>query len=392
MEILFVSHKFPPTVGGMEKQSYELITGMERKCIVHRLVYDGKGSKMFFFLNLSRRIRKICAENPYINLIHFNDGLIASFYSFFKKQEHISYTATLHGLDVTFPSKIYRNHILKKFNEYSLLISVSNATARKAIEFGINPNKIEIIPNGVDSIDFLPDESADTFERWLEEKQIKTSKKLIFMMGRPVLRKGFSWFIMNVLPHVNDQYLLLIAGPFHAKAGIREKMIYLLPEKFRSKLMLFLGYTSDERNLRNLLYSNPDIKHLGCLPRVEIDQLLRYVDAFLMPNISVDGDLEGFGLVSLEASTQDTLVFAADVDGIPDAIQNEKNGVLIPSGDAESWIEKLKDLDRNIDLYKQRQSGFGQFSRDNYSWSHMVDTYYDLFDKIIKNRVVSDLK
>ncbi|MDR1601380.1 MAG: glycosyltransferase [Tannerella sp.] len=54
------------------------------------------------------------------------------------------------------------------------------------------------------------------------------------------------------------------------------------------------------------------------------------VDAFLMPNIPVEGDMEGFGLVCLEASACGTLVFAADIDGIPDAVRNGKNGFLLP--------------------------------------------------------------
>lgn len=78
MEVLFVSHKHPPATGGMEKQSYELVKGMHQYARVHSLIYDGNGSKLFFFLTLERRIRQICKKNPGIRVVHFNDGLLAA--------------------------------------------------------------------------------------------------------------------------------------------------------------------------------------------------------------------------------------------------------------------------------------------------------------------------
>jgi glycosyltransferase involved in cell wall biosynthesis len=72
------------------------------------------------------------------------------------------------------------------------------------------------------------------------------------------------------------------------------------------------------------------IKHLGRLPFEEIVTILKHADAFVMPNIKVDGDMEGFGLVCLEACLCGATVYASDIDGIPDAIHQGKNGFLLP--------------------------------------------------------------
>jgi hypothetical protein len=48
-----------------------------------------------------------------------------------------------------------------------------------------------------------------------------------------------------------------------------------------------------------------------------------------MPNIRVPGDAEGFGLVALEAVVCGTAVLAADLEGITEAIQHGKNGLLV---------------------------------------------------------------
>ncbi len=79
MEILFVSHKYPPSTGGMEKQSYELIHAISRHAIVHKLVYQkDEGGLLKFFWNLNSNIKNMLELHPGIQLIHFNDGLIAS--------------------------------------------------------------------------------------------------------------------------------------------------------------------------------------------------------------------------------------------------------------------------------------------------------------------------
>ncbi len=382
MEILFVSHKFPPSTGGMEKHCYELLAGIESKCKTHQLIYDSTKNELLFFLSLGRKINRICKENPKIDIIYFNDALIAGFCSFLKLHKQISYVVTLHGLDVTFPSGIYHKYIFSRLNLYDYMLAVSHATAQKAIALGIDPDKLAVVPNGVDTLPFQ-DVSEEIFEKWLLTKQINLSgRKLLMLMGRPVQRKGFSWFIEQVFPLLQDQFYLIVVGPFHQRATFLERMIYLLPKRLREKIMLFFGYFSDERQLRKMIGKADHIKHLGCLPYAEIEMLFGKIDAFLMPNISVEGDMEGFGLVCLEASVHGTLVFASNMDGIPDAVVNKKNGFLFSSENTEMWAEKLNDFARNIDSYKQYKSQFSKFTRENYNWERMVDSYYNIFTNL----------
>ncbi len=387
MEVLFVSHKFPPNTGGMEKQSLELVVGMEKKCRVHRLVYEKKEPKILFFLLLYKKIKAICLHHPEIDIIHFNDALVASFCIFLPLKSNIQYVATLHGLDVVFPSSIYHQYIFKRLNRFHRFAAVSNATARKAIELGISPEKISVIHNGV-AIDPVKVYTRKEFEAWLSEKGIADSDKTTLMMlGRAVSRKGFSWFANQVMPLLDsNKFSLLLAGPFRFKPSFRERLIYLLPKNFRQKLMLFLGYASDEREIRKVLKSYPNVTHLGKLASSEISMLFQQADAFLMPNIHIEGDMEGFGLVCLEASVNKALVFAANVDGIPDAIQHQKNGTLLPSGNASAWKECLCDFAENGEKYKAEKERFCDFTKRNYNWDKMVAEYFHLFQRIVEQR------
>ncbi len=391
MEVLFVSHKFPPNTGGMEKQSMELVVGMEKRCRTHRLVYERREPKLQFFLLLYKRIRTLCLEHPAIDVIHFNDALVASFCIFLPLKSGIQYVVTLHGLDVVFPSSIYHQYIFKRLNRFHRFAAVSNATARKAVELGISPEKMTVIPNGV-CVDAIPAHSAEEFQSWLSEKGLVLSGKTTLMiLGRAVSRKGFSWFANQVLPLLDsDEFYLLMAGPFRFEPSWRERLIYLLPKGFRDKLMLFLGYASDEREIRKVLKSYPNVTHFGKLASSEISLLLQHADAFLMPNIHIEGDMEGFGLVCLEASVNKALVFAANVDGIPDAIQDERNGLLLPSGDAMAWKERLCEFVKNKEKYKVQQDKFCGFTKQNYNWDKMVTEYFNLFQSIVEEQIIAN--
>jgi glycosyltransferase involved in cell wall biosynthesis len=378
MEILFVSHKYPPATGGMEKHSFELIQGMTKYAAVHTLVYEGKESRISFFLQLQKRILQKLKEHPEIKVIHFNDGLLAAVCSFHSKYRHIPLTTTVHGLDITFPSEFYRKYILQRFNRFSKVIAVSEATAREAIKSGIHQDLVVAIPNGVDTEEAKEISKKDFSV--LREKLNLPDKKILLMLGRPVYRKGFSWFIKNVFPLVKNDFQVVMVGPFQAEPTLHEKILYLLPKGLRKKIMLFLGYPSDQVNLREILKTEKGIRHLGHQPYTVIQALFQHSSAFLMPNIGVKGDMEGFGLVCLEASVNGALVLAADIDGIPSAIQHNKNGILIASGNPEAWIAQIQQLNSND--FTETKNAFTKYSIEHYPWDKMVKAYYREFEEL----------
>ncbi|MCE7067003.1 glycosyltransferase family 4 protein [Dyadobacter sp. CY326] len=386
MEILFVSHKFPPAVGGMEKQSFELITGMEHFCKVHRIVYDGKGSILSFFLGLRKRILQTCKDHPGITVIHFNDALLATMCLWHTGYEHLKRTVTLHGLDVVFPSEIYRKRIFPKFNKLDLFIAVSRATADQAVALGIDSAKVTVIKNGVD---YEHANSVSTeIPKVLAKYGIPADRRLLVAVGRPVRRKGFSWFIREVVPKLDPRFFVLLIGPFDDKPGFFERLLALVPNKLRGQVMLFLGFGSDAAAIRSLL-NNPifgrSAKHLGRLPAADKQALLEGSDAFIMPNIHVDGDMEGFGLVCLEAVTAGALVYAANIDGIPDAIQDGKNGFLLPSQNAEIWAKELNKLLLPNQNLHERKRDFLEFTISHYGWDKMVKAYYNAFMDLMRH-------
>lgn len=382
MEILFVSHKYPPATGGMEKQSFELINGMQEHLTVHRIVYEGRGSRLSFFLQLNRRIKEACKENPGITVIHFNDGLMAACCLLHRGYDHLKKTVTVHGLDVVYPNFYYQRFILPAFNRFDLIIAVSKATADACISRNIAKEKIVVINNGVDT-QVRPTASRQQVEALFAGKYQRNiqNRRLLVVMGRPVKRKGFSWFIQNVLPGLNEDFLLLIIGPV-SKKNRGNRFLQLLPAFIKTPAELFLGAPSDEQHIEKLIAQpciSKKVFRMGKLPFDEITSILSISDAFLMPNIPVTGDMEGFGLVCLEAVMCGANVYAAASGGITDAIHPGKNGTLLPPADHAAWIDAINnELEpRETTSYNANQAI--AFTRENFSWKKTTGQYLTCF-------------
>ncbi|MBK9734084.1 MAG: hypothetical protein IPO92_03575 [Saprospiraceae bacterium] len=103
MTILFITHKYPPAHGGMEKQSFELINRFQNFDTTHVIKYEGKERIATFFIKLRIRFNKMLKLYPEIELIHLNDGLMGAMFTMLALNPmKRKVVVTLHGLDVVF--------------------------------------------------------------------------------------------------------------------------------------------------------------------------------------------------------------------------------------------------------------------------------------------------
>ncbi len=387
MKVLFITHKYPPSVGGMQKQSFELIRGMSGRVEVLTLIHAEDRGKWRFFWSLTEKVRRIVAEHPDLALIHLNDGLMGVFALRLRPIVSVPIVVTLHGLDVVMPAGWYQQRLLPKIASYDHVIAVSSATAQACIARGFDPAKVSVVPNGIDTAfgDLPPDPHYRTALG--ERLGVDLSRKrIIVMVGRPVPRKGFSWFVREVMPHLSPDVVCLHIGPLSGFSRLRRLLLRLLPFGIGTHLSLILGMPLDEPDLCAVARS-PQVAGrvhlLGRLPIAEVVQTLKCADLFVMPNLPVDGDMEGFGLVALEASLCGTPVVVAAVDGITDAIQEGKNGILLPPGDAAVWAQRITDLLADPAALRALGEQGKVFSREHYSWRKMVDGYAEVFRKVV---------
>ncbi len=387
MEVLFITHKYPPSIGGMEKQSYELINGVARWSKVHTLIYDNRSSRVLFLLTIRRRVRALLRKNPAISLIHLNDGLMAFFFSLgIGKLTDLPVLVTLHGLDIVFPSRLFQRIVVSKFKKLDGVIAVSQATARECIARGFQRDRVYVVRNGVDT-DMALINKHPLFPRALE-KMLGIpihDKKILVSVGRSVRRKGFSWFINKVLPLLDESIVYLIVGP--TNPNIRRTgfiLNHLLPKRLADLIILLFGLGIDELEVQKAL-EKPELNkrafYLGKQPFEDMVQILKHADMFVMPNIQVAGDAEGFGLVALEASVNGTPVIASAIEGITCAVMDGKNGFLVPAENESVWIDRIHSLLSDRSHLRDFGRTAKEYTIKNYAWTKMVDGYLKVFRK-----------
>jgi glycosyltransferase involved in cell wall biosynthesis len=113
---------------------------------------------------------------------------------------------------------------------------------------------------------------------------------------------------------------------------------------------------------------------------VRRDELMAGADLFVQPNVAVLGDMEGFGLVAIEAAMRGTVVVASDLEGLSDAVQDGVTGDLVASGDAEAWIAHLGRLLEDRAGIEERAQRYRAACVDRSSSERMTGQLVELLD------------
>ncbi len=372
----------------MEKQSFELIKEVSKKHKVHKITYNASEENRFqFFYRLKKRVRQTLELNPGIEIIHLNDGAMGVFASWLQKEVNIPVTVTFHGLDVVHPNKLYQQKAIKSLKKYDGFICVSDYTAQECKNRGFADDKVYVVENGVDpelaDIPVYLNGTGTKIKQHLKINKFK-DKKIIVSLGRMTRRKGFTWFLENVVPQLDDDTVFILIGPNPDKQQALWKKV--LPSKITNDLELAFGAVDESHTLYDLLEKNniKDKVYLaGQLPFKDVMSLLSMADLFVMPNISVEGDAEGFGLVALEASVRGTTVLASGIEGITSAIKHNENGILLPSNDASAWVNCIKEQLQDPDKLSFQSENFRDYTLENYTWERMAEGYVKVFKQIL---------
>lgn len=213
---------------------------------------------------------------------------------------------------------------------------------------GIPYSKIELSPPGI-SDEFLKraNEKISDFPSPDLKKRLK-DKRIIFTLARLVERKGID-MILQALPKVKEKfsnvfYIIGGDGPY------REYLEELMRNLNLKNDVLFTGFISEEE--KHFYYSRAEI--------------------FVMPNRELPGELEGFGIVFLEANAYRKPVIAGNSGGAVDAVLNGKTGLLVNPFDAVEIANAIIYLLENKE-YAQKLGQQGRKRVENeFRWKIIV--------------------
>ena len=128
----------------------------------------------------------------------------------------------------------------------------------------------------------------------------------------------------------------------------------------------------EERNLSNTIYM------LGY--RDDVPAILAACDVFVLPSYR-----EGTPRVLTEAMASGLPVIATDIAGIPEQIEDGRNGFLIEPGNTATLVERLKKLLADPEL-RQEMGKQGMEQAHHFSAETMVEDLDEMYQELLKHR------
>ncbi len=136
MKVLFISRAYPPIIGGIENQNYELGKWLGEIADV-KIIANKKGKKFLPFFLPYAIFQSLFIAHKY-DVILLGDGVLGIAGWFLKLFYKKPAVCIVHGLDLTYRNKIYQKFWVRKFiKRLDKLIAVGNETVRIASEKGI---------------------------------------------------------------------------------------------------------------------------------------------------------------------------------------------------------------------------------------------------------------
>ncbi len=371
MKILYISHLHPPknaplkSIGGMQRVSMQLVDELKKKPDVHiktiiqHAPWKGIEARTAVFLfKLIRKLPKI-VDDYQPDVILFSSMVTATLAKFTRSKINVPMVTINHGQDVKMPIGIYQNFVPKVFEALDGVISVSRATREECIKRGMHPKKGIALPNGFDMAHIEETPEKESARKEIEEAFgfSLAGKKLLLTVGRQVKRKGHEWFITEVFPKIKSDvvYLAVGDGPEHDRLlQVRDGLTF-------KDALHFVGKQPDD--LLRKSYAAADV--------------------FVMPNIPVEGDMEGFGIVMLEANLASTPAVAANLEGIKDVISDGENGFKVQVRDADTFAAKIDEV-LTTD-YSTLSESSRNYVEQNFAWERVADRYISYLGEVIKD-------
>ena len=223
--------------------------------------------------------------------------------------------------------RFYRNTIygFMKFNDFDFthIITISEAVKKRFVRIGFLEENVSVIP--------LPRgfNPALIAKEGLQHSSSKDRKIKLLYVGRISEEKGIHIAIKSVENLVNQHRIGNLSLEIIGSGDINyNKYLYSLIESV--DLTTF-------------------VKFKGPISYDEVLMKYRNYDMLLVPSIWE----EPFGLIIVEAMSQGLPVIATKTGGIPEIIEDGKNGLLVPTGDSVRMAEAIKKLVDDPSLYEK---------------------------------------
>jgi glycosyltransferase involved in cell wall biosynthesis len=242
-----------------------------------------------------------------------------------------------------------RNGVLRRADRF---VAISTVVADELRAHGVPGEQIEYIANSVDNGRFHPVSPAEK-EALRRQLGLPLAAPLVVFSGRLVSYKGLPLLLAvwrEIQAQFSQAHLLLVgAGGLdidNCEAELRE---YVITHQLQTSVH-FSGGVSD------------------------VERYLQAADIFVFPT-----ENEAFGIALIEAMACGLAVIGTAVGGVPDILEDEVTGLLIPARDFARLQAALLRLLHDAPLRRRLGAAARQQVQAHYSHDAVIGRYADLF-------------
>ncbi len=218
-----------------------------------------------------------------------------------------------------------------------LLLANSRALAQDTENWAddAHPLRVQVMYQGIDLEKFQPLKESESLDRLRRKFGLETSDYYLLCVATPVKLKGW----LNLLDSIRELGDQFIGWQFLMVAPKRE-----------SPDALDLEEEAERRGIGR------SVKHLGKVDHTCMPDLMRAVDAFVLPSYN-----EGLSNAVLEAMASGTPVIATNVGGHREFIESGVNGILVQPNNTsqlkDALLKLVQDNKFRADIALQARTG-----------------------------------
>ncbi|MET9253012.1 glycosyltransferase family 4 protein [Streptomyces sp. NPDC003717] len=263
--------------------------------------------------------------------------------------------ATTHGHEAGWAQLPAARQLLGRIGDATDTLTYLGEYTRSRIARALSPEaaaRMAQLPPGVDEKTFHPGSGGAEVRARLG----LTDRPVVVCVSRLVPRKGQDTLI-RALPRI------LAAEP--------------------DAVLLIVGGGPYERDLRRLAHETgvaASVRFTGAVPWAELPAHYGAGDVFAMPCRTRRGglDVEGLGIVYLEASATGLPVVAGDSGGAPDAVLDGETGWVVRGGSAEETAERVGALLADPELGRRMGERGRAWVEEKWRWDLLAERLKDL--------------
>ncbi|ABW11530.1 glycogen synthase [Parafrankia sp. EAN1pec] len=275
----------------------------------------------------------------------------------------IPHVMTSHSLEPRRPWKAEQLGGGYRLSSWCERVAISAAAAVVAVSEGmradildaypeVDPGRVHVIRNGIDTDEYTPDNRTDVLERY----GVDPDRPSVVFVGRITRQKGLPVLLRAAARLDPSAQLVLCAGAPDT------------PEQLAEVTGLVDGLRASRDGVVWLS---------GMLAKPEVIQLLSRATVFVCPSV-----YEPLGIVNLEAMACGTAVVASRVGGIPEVVASGETGLLVPPDDPAALAAAINEVLAD----PGRAAAMGRAGRDRavaeFGWPAVAERTARLYEKV----------